>query len=105
MSSKEILEGNELIAEWMAVNSNHKWMLLNLYKAKMRWDWIMDVVEKIEGLGYWVTMMPWQCQIFKANGNFCEEMIIDSDFCETRLENTYKGIVEFIKWYTTQTPQ
>lgn len=66
-----------------------------------RWDWLMPVVEKIEALGYLVYMQPHQCTIFTKSGNFPDSLIIDADFKNTRLENTYEGVVSFIQWYNT----
>lgn len=67
------------------------------------WDWLMPVIDKIESLGYVVTMVPHQCQIFELTGNFPVGCIIDADFKTTRLENAFDGVVGFIELYNEQT--
>ena len=60
------------------------------------WDWLMSVVEKIENLGYGVTI---------GTGTFCliqndwkEDLTeIDSMTDNSKLLCTYNAIVEFIK--------
>jgi hypothetical protein len=112
--NKEILEGNKLIAEFMGGEYTEypnnvfagehgyrfplnidgtDWWNKNALKFDTSWDWLMPVVEKIEGLGYQVAMSPHQCQIFDSKNEF----IIDADFKNTRLENTYDAVVALIE--------
>lgn len=61
------------------------------------WDWLMAVVEKIESLGHGVTIYRKGCHInneigFNTNG-FNHS---------SKVEQTYKAVVEFIKWYNQQ---
>ncbi len=77
-------------------------MLESLYDEEIHyntsWDWLMPVVEKIESLGYGVTI---------GMGIYC---VIQDDWKESGIEIhkltdnnkllcTYEAVVEFIKWY------
>lgn len=69
------------------------------------WDWLMPVVEKIEGLEnsiYQVDIMQEGARILKRCKHF--DKPIDCTVSKmpegtTKLEATYKAVVQFIKWY------
>jgi len=67
---------------------------------KYSWDWLMPVVEKIEGLrdskgnAYRFSIDMCNAQIEGANIE-----ILGGAF---KLDTTYKAVVEFIKWYNEQ---
>jgi len=70
----------------------------DIYKAD--WNALMEVVEKIESLGFPVTIY--------IEGVYIESAETGKDICRMNLETchetskrdrTYKAIVEFIKWY------
>lgn len=101
---KTIEEGNKLIAEFMGItpivenngvvykdpNTGH----IMLIRYHTSWDWLMPVVEKIESLGYGVTIYRKGCHIndiglFGVNG-FNHK---------SKIEQTWLAVVEFIKWY------
>jgi hypothetical protein len=116
-----IEEGNKLIAEFCSkpYDKNHLWFkgkegILKYHKS---WDWLMPVVEKIESL--WISGAQPRCTI---RGNFVEivhevgyhniDYAKNSDLkkdnqiggaCYTnnysKIENTCRMVVEFIKWY------
>ena len=114
---ENIIENNKLIAEFMGFTVNFGFNKdgvlfhgehINLGKLKYhdRWDWLMEVVEKIESLP---TM--------KDNGNFFFEIhqdsvtvfnstrmdiIIEVIGQESRINNTYQAVIEFIQWYNKQ---
>jgi hypothetical protein len=103
-------ESNKLIAEFMGCFFKDDFWIVTVNGQEIptvrnsldmqyhsNWSWLMPVVEKIESLGYWVVMMPNGCQIYKASGNFYGDMVIDADFKNTRLENTYEAVVCFIE--------
>lgn len=61
------------------------------------WNWLMQVVDKIEGLNFSVEMNrqeegDYQCLIVK------KEIIVQT-FSSNKIESVYKALVEFIKWY------
>ncbi len=58
------------------------------------WDWLMPVVEKIESLGHGVTIYRKGCHI-----NDIGVSSINGFTHSNKLEQTYKAVVEFIKWY------
>lgn len=63
------------------------------------WDWLMEVVEKIEELGFRVQLDKYSCQIYKKYCDFPDNFIIDSDFKADRLENAFDGISAFAEWW------
>jgi hypothetical protein len=60
------------------------------------WNLIFQVIEKIESLGYHVTIAKHQCQIYNKNYH----MEVDADFYDNFIENTYDGITAFVNWYS-----
>lgn len=120
---KNIEENNKLIAEFMGyidngdpeylihpeTNYDHsindkEWFLYNT-----SWDWLMPVVEKIEPLVLNVSISKNGTNImrFFENGNLPLDnpsFIITLNEAgiknvNTKIEATYKAVVEFIKWY------
>ena len=84
---------NKLIAKFMD-NSNVKDL-----KYDVDWNVLIPVIEKIETLGYTVHISSYQTQIYGKN----REFIIDADFSNTFLENTYQAVWSFIEWYNKKT--
>lgn len=60
------------------------------------WNWLMEVVEKIEKLGVVVEIRENVCYIETSPNNYYSELE------DTKLQATYKAVVEFIKWYNEQ---
>jgi len=119
-------EENKLIAEFMGVdihefvmNGGKKW------EYHSSWDWLMPVVEKIETTLVSVPsnkMKGMMKNTQKANPilstmydgrpeflgwTWCIDLwivslLIDDVKYKTKLEATYKAVVEFIKWYNEQ---
>ena len=61
------------------------------------WNWLMEVVEKIESLGYRIEIVKHICRIYLSN----KETIIISENTP-KIEAVYNACVEFIKWYNKQ---
>ena len=61
------------------------------------WDWLMPVVEKIEGLGFEFFIVE---NRFKINHN-TDQSIENVTYAEggDKLSITYQGIVQFIEYY------
>lgn len=66
------------------------------------WNWLMQVVEKIEGLrntdGDVVAYVRFENQ-------YCEIQLFDSIFCnegKTKIDAVYNTALEFINWYNQQ---
>jgi len=67
------------------------------------WNWLMEVVDKIESTRdeknngfFYVEIYTTLCIIFN-NGNYLNEIV--SAEGKTKLEATYKAVVEFINYY------
>lgn len=62
------------------------------------WNLLMEVVEKIENLGFEFFVVESRCKI-AHNTDHSIETIIDFEIIGTKIQATYKAVVEFIKWY------
>lgn len=56
------------------------------------WNWLMEVVGKIENLGYDVTINYNICTITNGENEFQNEV-------GQKIYATYQTVIEFIKWY------
>ena len=63
------------------------------------WEWLMTALEKIESLGFRVSLDKYSCQIYKKYCDFPDNFIIDADFHEDRLANAFDGISSFAEWW------
>ena len=106
------IENNKIIAEFLSVKihpcetiENFKFLpieergLYNGYfidelKYHEDWNWLMEVVEKIESLVYRIEIVKHICRIYLSN----KETIIISENTP-KIEAVYIACVEFIKWY------
>ena len=121
------IENNKLIADFMGVEKENGLYLFTTsmddYKTDTlyfdtSWDWLMPVVEKIEGIGvkdgnstdyYDVWIMP-DCVRIGLQSNEKEPLIIvnksevvgsinhEVHSFEDKKKATYQAVVEFIKW-------
>ena len=103
----ENMDNNKLIAEFMGATEVKK----DTYKFPNRtglplqigtinyhsdWNWLMEVLDKIEGLGVVVEIRENVCYISPFPNNYISELE------QTKLQATYKAVVEFIKWYNNE---
>jgi hypothetical protein len=115
MTKEEILEGNRLIIESpfcpesIKINIEHfkesgNEIGLNEYLERLNidkdWNLLMEVVEKIEALGFQVFIHNEGCYMRKWHwkGNFPYFGSVG----QTKIEATYKVITDFIKWHNSQ---
>lgn len=104
MTDKEIQEGNVLISNFMGdvTGDPAEWVttdkrFVDKLKYHSSWEWLMPVVEKIEGLGYFVSI----------NGNNClitderRSLIAHTQRFETKIQTVLQAVTIFIKWYLT----
>ena len=116
---KNIIENNKLIAEFMGVfdkilstGNIHSWSDAPFYyttedtrekvikniskysKYSKDWNWLMQVVEKIEKLKCTVVIEKNICRIHKWGLHFGHAYKF-----ETKIEAVYNACIEFIKWY------
>jgi hypothetical protein len=106
-------DNNKLLAEFMGFQqTNIGWydaeeVLLRAerdntfdnLKFHTDWNWLMQVVEKIESYNYGATLFiieDERCHVNTQNG-----FEIDS-VGHTKIEAVYNACVEFVKWYNTQ---
>jgi hypothetical protein len=127
----EIIEGNKLIAEFMGGNKQiipkgglhgykegtELWRFclfssnpgpVTYLEYHSSWEWLMEVVEKIEGLfngnAFTITNRNLWC-IIEMNTQF--SLAYDIEYSEisikasTKLESTWEAVVQFIQWYNT----
>ena len=100
-------ESNKLIAEFMGLHTivetngvtfkDNNTGEIHLINYNTEWNWLMEVVEKIESLGYRIEIVKHICRIYLSN----KETIIISENTP-KIEAVYIACVEFIKWYNKQ---
>ena len=117
------IENNKLIAEFLSVKihpcetiEKFKFLpieergLYNGYfidelKYHEDWNWLMQLVEKIESLGYNIDTMKVDITKYQSSqfcGIYIDGKRIYTNYCETKIEAVYNACVEFIKWYNEQ---
>lgn len=116
MKESEIIEGNKLIAEfmggkydkntsfpihpddiWLPVHGIVNFKTIELGKGKAlkyhsSWDWLMPIINKI-------YESDWYYKWKDTSGQFEKEVFINTKF----IDETWKQVVEFIKWWNEQT--
>ena len=93
---KDIVDAQEeVLTELDEGVINGQSVLLQTPTYDTSWDWLMPVVEKIE-------IIEWEGKSFEfyivGKGCFLNDKP-PTTFGETKIEATYKAVVEFIKWY------
>ena len=121
-------ENNKLIAEFMGFNFNrfkddgiiepqeevfftdYKTFTLEELRFNKDWNWLMEVVERIESLGvnFWIVKNKVKLTIVGELAKKLSDSLYDTEFEGydfeyyiegTKIEATYQAVVEFIKWY------
>ena len=99
------IENNKLIAEFIDNRTTAENLMFDF-----SWDWLMPVIDKIEvGLSndqqeFRVVILEDEVSITQKyrNGVLLKDfeviVQVDSDG-STKLQNTYKAVVQFINWY------
>lgn len=103
MSEQEIIDNNILIAKFIGrrgkINKNLywvnvpsiKWVSDKEMKFHSSWDWLIPVINKIYD-------SDWYYKWKETFGQFKKEIFINTEF----IKETWKDVVEFIKWYNLQ---
>jgi beta-galactosidase GanA len=116
-------ENNKLIAEFLGYTKPHPEFKSSTYWYKegqpplaillfdTDWNWLMEVVEKIEGVD---TNLMFEIKshfnpfinkrlhnVVIINGEDFS-VVCGSTLIESKIEATYKACVEFVKWYNNQ---
>jgi len=99
---------NKLIAEFLGYETYEMNGVLNVEYSEdnirtiqdthyhIDWNWLMQVVEKIESLGVVVEIRENVCYIETTPNDYYSELET------TKIQAVYKACVEFIKWYNEQ---
>jgi len=107
-----IEENNKLIAEFLGYETYKMNGVLNVEYSEnnirtiqdthyhIDWNWLMEVVEKIESLGYDVFINTNICRITDVGQNIFED--IECFVNNNKRQAVYNACVEFVKWYNGQ---
>ena len=109
MDTKEIIEGNQLIAEFMGydfIAENSHFIVresdyLEPYHHKFNssWDWLMPVVEKIDLMGFDVQISRISIKISRILENENPIISLVCGDVSQKLDLCFLAVVEFIQWY------
>ncbi len=101
-------ENNKIIAEFMGLSKNRhlyespiSGKYIEVLKYDTSWNWLMEVVEKIESLPngrFKIEIYNNICRIYDHEE--FDEIVELSE--KTKIEATYNACVEFINWYNQQ---
>ena len=108
---KNIVENNKLIAEFMGIiftkdnKANHPrihapYPPIENFKYHADWNWLMEVVEKIESKGFDVFINTCVCRVTDVGEDRFED--IETFNSASKIQAVYSAVVEFIKWYNEQ---
>ena len=96
----ECISNNELIAEFMGIVYpkldnviviDNVVIKENELQYHTSWDWLMPVVEKIEGLGYWVNRNDGDVTISNIS-----DIVVITPMSSGGIDMMYDAVVEFI---------
>lgn len=101
-------ENNKIIAEFLGYvlrgkntfEYNNKLYLIEELKFHSDWNWLIEVVEKIESLGFNVSIEFSTCIITYSDDDFKEIIGISDNY--SKIQAVYNACVAFIKWYNEQ---
>lgn len=99
MNSTEILEGNQLIANFI----KSKQIITGWMQYHVNWNQLMNIVENIELLKHPVYIHANNCIIYETVGKN-HGWFIDN-YSDTKIKATWLSCVEFIKYYNKQKQQ
>lgn len=93
-----IQEGNKLIAEFMGkhIPPQARHGNMNFWQYHKSWNHLMPVVEKIGYKAY--VAIETRATAIEDKGNVIS-LVLGTSENPTMLDNTYKTVIEFIKWY------
>lgn len=93
MTKQEIIEGNRIIAEFMQIEDKEEVLdkSSSYFKYHLSWEWLMPLVEKIESLGYTISIKRFTTRILKNKQTYL------TISCDNKIESTYLACIIFIK--------
>ena len=102
-------ENNKIIVEfmkWDILNdmtyskaTKGKWVELDKLKFHSDWNWLMEVVEKIESLSKENETYSFSITKISVRVLYKGSRIVDLPIDTTKIQAVYLACVEFIKWY------
>ena len=115
------IENNKLLAEFMDEIDlkRHNNTFITSYKYNTDWNWLMEVVEKIEKLtpnnrvinfgisnvSISIFLRPLDVKIYsKRDADYSVEEIVSIETKGKKIEAVYNACIEFIKWYNENNP-
>ena len=98
------LEENKYVWGQTYYYINGDWHAEDYLLFHLDWNWLMQVVDKIESLGYCLVIGG------RTTKNYCEIRGEADDFTtkysdsygDTKTQATYKAVIEFIKYYNNE---
>lgn len=127
INKKNIARGNELLAKFIGANpcsrcdeigndecGGYEFIKYGPIftpeemKFNSSWDWIMDVVEKVNQMddgSFYISIEPYETRIEYFKDNDCYEKIVASAHHSQIPKSykyimiTWKAMVEFVEWY------
>jgi len=111
MEEKKIIEGNTIIHDWIGARRMKppfdKWWIGAQKPEDLRyhlsWNWLMPVVEKIEGLGYDSRI----CGHNSDGGYLCDFVNFENEEAasktsySSKIEAVWLSVIDFITWYNS----
>ena len=107
---QNITENNKLIAEFMAGEKNKQVYIKHLnawydncmgYKYNTDWNWLMEVVDKIEEMDFVFNIQYTLVETHDLRDVEFKHTFKAQDK-KTRIESVYNACVTFIEWYNEQ---
>lgn len=98
-------ENNKIIAEFMSpkLHMESQVVTQNLFKYHSDWNWLMEVVEKIESLGFGTSIVGGKNGFACVVTNGIENSFVGNHkINSTKIQAVYNACVEFIKWHNEQ---
>lgn len=99
----EFMGKKELITEEQFLAMEHKAhnpTIVEYLKYDTDWNWLMEVVEKIESFDYTIDITSSTVYINHSDDEFKQIWGFSATYCKK--EAVYNACLEFIKWYNKQ---
>lgn len=88
---------NELDGFWTNTIKAHKYDSVMNLQFDSSWNWLMEVVEKIESIGFTFEVKKNWARVTRKR----ESIILRWEQDKSKIEAVYKACLEFIKWYNS----
>lgn len=95
------MKKNNLIAEFMGLDTSADTTL----RYHNNWNKLMDVVQKIECIGYNVVIERMSCHVYPIGKEQKYENVISCYVCidiSKKIDVVYESVKDFIRWHNSQ---